>query len=356
MNSENNYYKNFTLMSYSSGIEILKKILDHGIILFGASGEMGSKITSTFAKANIPIIMQDIDKKKLIESKNEAIKTLEKTANKRKLSKKQLESIIQRGLIEKTIVFPERGKIPFSDINTTFEKSPKDAKDLVQEFVSKSLSSEESTIYKNAMMLLEAGPEILSFKQDVFRFFELAFLSNSAILATNTSSLEIDKIGTKVINKERLIGFHYFLPAHINPLIEIIAAQNTPINLIQAMQNLAIAMGKKPVICWKDKPGAIANRILVGILNEAAKIYDDGIGSSEEIDKCFLNVLYSKQIKIKTKKAKKQFQAAPKLAFFKDEKGLYEEIRKYERTKIYSKKKLLLEEAEGRLRQKVLYS
>jgi len=356
MNSENNYYKSFTLIPYSSGIELLKKIQDHGIILFGASGEMGSKITSTFAKANIPVIMQDIDKKKLIESKNEAIKTLEKATSKRKLSKKQLEWILEKKLIDKTIVFPKRGKIPFSDINTTFEKSPKDAKDLVQEFVSKSLSSEESSRYKNAMMLLEAGPEILPFKQDIFRFFELAFLSNSIILATNTSSLKIDEIGAKVINQERLIGFHYFLPAHINPLIEVIAAQNTPINLIQAMQNLAIAMGKKPVICWGDKPGAIANRILVGILNEAAKIYDEGLGLSEEIDQIFLEVFYSGQIKIQTKKAKKQFQVAPKLAFFKDEKSLYEEVRKYERIKNYSKKKLLLEEAEGRLRQKVLYS
>ena len=102
--------------TYSDGIKILKKIQENGIIIFGASGEMGSKITSTFAKANVSVIMQDIDKNKLIESKNEALKTLEKAAARRKLSKKQLEYIIEKKLIDKIIVFPERGKIPFNEI------------------------------------------------------------------------------------------------------------------------------------------------------------------------------------------------------------------------------------------------
>lgn len=333
--------------AYANSIKILKKIQENGIIIFGASGEMGSKITSTFAKANIPVIMQDIDKDKLNESKNEALKTLEKAAAKRKLSKKQLEYIIEKKLIDKIIVFPEKGKIPFNEINT---------REQANSFLEKALGKELLENYKNAAMLLEAGPEILSFKQDVFRFFELVLSPDSAILATNTSSLKIDDIGNKIANKEHLIGFHYFLPAHINPLIEIISAKDTPLSLIQAMQNLAIAMGKKPVICHKDTPGAIANRILVGILNEAAKIYDEGLGSTEEIDKIFLEVFYSKQIKIQTKKAKRQFQSAPKLAFFKDEKSLYSQIKKCEKEKNYLKKKQLLEEAEGRLRQKVLYS
>ncbi len=332
--------------TYSAGIEILKKIQSNGVIIFGASGEMGSKITSTFAKANVPVIMQDIDKDKLNDSKNEALKTLEKAATRRKLQKKQLEYIIEKKLIDKIIAFPERGKIPFNEINT---------REQANSFLEKALDRKLLDTYKNAMMLLEAGPEILSFKQDVFKFFELA-LSGKIILATNTSSLKIDDIGNKITSKEHLIGFHYFLPAHINPLIEIIAAKDTPPALIQAMQNLAIGMGKKPIICWKDQAGAIANRILVGILNEAAKIYDEGLGSSEEIDKIFLEVFYSKQIKIQTKKAKRQFQSAPKLAFFKDEKSLYTQIKKCEKEKNHLKKKQLLEEAEVRLRQKVLYS
>ena len=343
-------------LTSQKAIEKLKAIQNYGSIIFGASGEMGSKITSTLARAGIPVIMQDIDKNKLEESKNEAIKTLEKAVNKRKLSKKQVESILEKKLIDKTITFPERGKIPFAEINSIFDKSPQGTKSFVEDFINKNLTNEESSRYKNAMMVLEAGPEILSFKQDVFRFFELAFSSNSAILATNTSSLKIDDIGAKVKNKERIVGFHYFLPAHVNSLIEIIKGNETSNETLCTAYNLAIAMGKKPIICWKDMPGAIANRVLVGILNEAAKIYDDGLGSSEEIDKIFLEVFYSKQIKIKTKKAKKQFQSAPKLAFFKDEKDLYSQILKCAKTKNNSKKIKLLEEAEGRLRQKVLYA
>ena len=347
MNEENTFYKSFISTKHSDGINIFKSIKEKGVIIFGASGEMGSKITSTFAKADIPVIMQDIDKDKLIESKTEAIKTLEKAVNKRKLSKKQFESILKNKLIDSTITFSDKGKIPFLEVNNK--------KDLVLDFLRKNITdTDKLKKYTDAAMLLEAGPEILSFKQDVFKFFELVF--SSSILATNTSSLKIDNIAEKVTDQERIIGFHYFLPAHINPLIEIIAAKDTPITLIQAMQNLAVAMGKKPIICWKDEPGAIANRILVGILNEAAKIYDEGLGSSEEIDKIFLSVFYSKQICIKTNKAKKQFQAAPKLSFFKDEKGVYKQILKCEKEKNYLKKKRLLEEAEGRLRQKVLYA
>ena len=60
MNKENNYYKTFTSISYSNAIDILKKIQDKGVIIFGASGEMGSKITSTFAKANIPCVGRNV--------------------------------------------------------------------------------------------------------------------------------------------------------------------------------------------------------------------------------------------------------------------------------------------------------
>ncbi len=333
---------------YKTGIDILKSIQKKGVIIFGASGEMGSKITSTFARASVPVIMQDIDKEKLNESKAEAIKTLEKAVSRRRLSKKQFESILEKKLIDTTIVFSERGKIPFAEINNE--------KNLVSDFLEKNITNEnEYQKYIGSAMFLEAGPEILIFKQDVFNFFELA-LPSSLGLATNTSSLKVDDIGVKVTDKKKVIGYHYFLPAHINPLIEIIVGENTPVELIQGMQNLAIAMGKKPIICWKDQAGAIANRILVGILNEAAKIYDEGLGSSEEIDKIFLKVFYSKQINIQTNKAKKQFQAAPKLAFFKDELALYKQINKCDRTKDYKKKKSLLETIEGRLRQKVLYA
>ncbi len=348
-------YEVFKELDISSSTELLKQIQKNGTIVFGASGEMGSKISSTFARANTPVIMQDINEKKLIESKEAALTTLEKAASKKKLSKKQLEIIKQRKLINEIAVFPEGGKIPFNEIN-----SPEEA----ISFLEKSIPTLKEK-YSTSFMLLEAGPEITSFKQDVFKFFSYALKDENAVLATNTSSLKVDDIGNKVKNPERVVGFHYFLPAHINSLVEIIAGTKTSPEVVQAMQDLAISMGKKPIIAWKDSNGAIANRILVGVLNEAAKLYDEGAGSQSLIDKIFLETFYPKQITIATSKAQKQFQAAPKLSFFKDEKSLYAKIKecdnsmKKEVKTLYTtsqQKKELLETAEGRLRQKVLYA
>lgn len=343
MDKQNNSYESFSLTDLQKSIDILKSIKNTGVVIFGASGEMGSKITYTFAKASVPVIMQDIDETKLNESKNNALATLEKAASKKKLSKKQLKIIKENNLINKIIVFPERGKIPFNEINSSSDA------DFFLDKADPTLKDK----YSNSFMLLEAGPEITSFKQDVFKFFQYALKNKNAILATNTSSLKVDDIAAKIPNPERTVGYHYFLPAHINSLVEIIAGSKTSPEVIYAMYNLAISMGKKPIICWKDSPGAIANRILVGVLNEAAKLYDEGIGSQALIDKIFLETFYPKQITIMTSKAQKQFHAAPKLSFFKDEKSLYKKIKE---EKDPNKKKKLLELAEGRLRQKVLYA
>ncbi len=332
----------FNSLNYSKSIEIFKSIVKNGVVLFGASGEMGSKISSTFARASVPVIMQDIDEEKLLESKNNALNTLEKAFSKRKLSKKQLEIVKKNNLINDIVVFPERGKIPFVEI-----KNSQDAKDFLNKVIPDVVDK-----YSSSYMLLEAGPENVSFKQNIFNFFSKV-LNDNAILATNTSSLKIDEIGSKVSNPERVAGFHYFLPAHTNALVEIISGSKTSPDVIFALQNLAISMGKKPIIAWKDSSGAIANRILVGVLNEAAKLYDEGLAPQTQIDKIFLETFYSKQIRIATKKAKNQFNAAPKLGFFTDEKYLYKKISECTDRE---KKKELLELVEGKLRQKVLYS
>ena len=339
-----NHYNNFSSIPYSC--ELNKEIINHGALVFGAMGEMGSKITSTFPRASIKTIMQDIHPEKLKQSREEAIKTSEKALSKRKLSHRQWAIINKGNLFGETIVFPNNGAIPFDQINQS--------KELVEKYLDEALGKDNQIRkdYSNLMMVLEACPEILSFKQNIFRFFELALTSTSTILATNTSSLSVDEIAAKLEHPERAVGFHYFLPAHINPLIEIIAGSKTSLEVIQAMHNLAIAMGKKPIICWKDKPGAIANRILVGILNEAARIYDEGIANIDLIDEVFLETFYPIQIKVQTKSAKRQFEAAPKLVFFKDETTLYEKIKDCNN----ETKRKYIEELQGKLRQKVLYA
>ena len=325
----------------------LQQIQNSGAILFGAAGEMGSKITSTFVRASIPTLMQDIDLEKLELSRKSTLESLEKALKKRKLSKEQFELITKNNLIRDLVVFPEKGKIPFEEIKD---------KNAASSFLDKTINQDLKNKYQNSFMVLEAGPEILSFKQNVFEFFEHVLLSKDAILATNTSSLKVSDIAAKLKHPERAIGYHYFLPAHVNPLMEIIVGDKTSPETVKAMCGLATAMGKKPIVCLKDTAGAIANRILVGVLNEAAKLYDEGLGSVRLIDKVFLEVFYSKQINIQTSKAKRQFQAAPKLSFFKDEESLYTQITECEAKHDFTKKKILLEELEGRLRQKVLYT
>ena len=272
-----------------------------------------------------------------------------------------------------TVAFPDKGKIPFAQIDEAYSKSPVEARQIVSTFLDTVLGAgtDKRNNYSNLMMVLEAGPEVLPFKQNVFRFFELALSNSGAVIATNTSSLSVDDIAAKLEHPERAVGFHYFIPAHINPLMEIIAGSKTAPEVIDAMCDLAIAMNKKPIVCRKDRPGEIANRILVGVLNEAAKMADEGLGSPDLIDKVFLETFYPEQIHIKSKKAQTQFDAAPKLGFFKDEGRLYKQIEDCDvqrnnsdlvakkpslRNEMLARKFELLLEAQGKLRQKVLYA
>jgi|GEM_PF-3292098 len=375
MQVETKHSRSVTEVPLRSGSGMLKEIQspDTGALIFGASGEMGSKITSTFPKAHVHTTMQDIDKDKLDQSKAEAYSTLGKGVKVRKVPHRAWVKINTDGLLGETIAFPDKGKIPFSQINEALSRSPAEARQIVSKFLDTVLGTDTDTRrdYSNLMMVLEAGPEILPFKQNVFKFFELALSNPSAVLATNTSSLSVDDIAAKLEHPERAVGFHYFIPAHINPLIEVIAGSKTSPEVIDAMCDLAIAMNKKPIVCRKDRPGAIANRILVGVLNEAAKMSDQGIASPDFIDKVFLETFYPEQIHIKAKKAQTQFKEAPKLAKFKDEARIYQQIEECEaqrndsdlmtkkpnlRNELLAKKLELLTEAFGELRQKALYA
>lgn len=374
MQVETQHYGRFSSIPYKAGVEILNQIQspDHGAVVFGASGKMGSAISSTFPKASVRTTMQDVDKEKLEEAKANALQTIKYGVKKRKVSTYQWVNISNNNLFHETIAFPNRGAIPFSQIDEAYVKSPEEARKAVSAFLDTVLGQGSKTRanYSNLMMVLEAGPETLRFKQDVLRFLELALQSENAVLATNTSSLKIDEIAAKVEHPERVVGFHYFFPADRNSLVEIIVGSKTSLEVVQAMHDLVIAMGKKPVISWKDSPGAVANRILVGLLVEAAKMLQEGIAPTELIDKVFLETFYPEQIKVQTAKAKRQFEAAPKLSFFKDETRLYKKIAECDakvsevskqgndklKEELLRKKKSYIEEAQINLGQKVLYT
>lgn len=335
-------YKNFSRISLSEISNLVRIIQQNPAVVLGAAGLMGKGIGVTLNQAGILTLRNDINKELLEKAAGEALEIHKKAFKVRKLSKKQLETIKEKNLIGPSFVFPENNKIPYLE-------NVSDKKNYVLDFLS-NLFKENPELRKNfasSMFFIEAGPEILTFKQNIFDFFSYA-LNENALITTNTSSLKVDDIASKITNKERVAGFHYFTPAERHPLIEIICTRDTSLETLLTLRELAVSMGKKPIIAWKDSPGAIANRILVGILNEASRIADEG-ADPELVDKVFLATFYNKQIKVKLKSAKRQFEAAPKLGFFKDEVALYKKIKR-------SEKKALIEEAIGRLNQKVLYA
>ena len=132
----------------------------------------------------------------------------------------------------------------------------------------------------DADLVVEAAIENLQIKQDTFKELD-KICKPEALFATNTSSLSITAI-SKGLNRP-LIGMHFFNPAPVMKLIEVIADLNTPKEMVEKVKEIAVAIGKTPVEV-NEGPGFVVNRILVPMINEAAFIYSEGIASAEDID------------------------------------------------------------------------
>ena len=122
--------------------------------------------------------------------------------------------------------------------------------------------------------VIEAVFEELGVKQDVFADVE-QYISPEAILATNTSSLSVEQIGAKLKNPERLVGFHFFNPVAVMPLIEVVRTPHTNDESLATAMATAATLFKTAVIT-KDTPGFVVNRILAKVLGEAMHAVDTG--------------------------------------------------------------------------------
>ena len=132
-------------------------------------------------------------------------------------------------------------------------------------------------------ILIESIAEHLETKQDFFE--KVSYIVRpDTILATNTSGLSMNRICERVQGKERFLGMHWFNPSNMIPLIEIICNDKTDAVYANAVYDLAKAIGKRPVICQKDVPGFIANRIQFAILRECMDIVEKGVASVEDVD------------------------------------------------------------------------
>ena len=135
---------------------------------------------------------------------------------------------------------------------------------------------------KDADLVIEAIVENSSVKKELFSQIE-SIVNNDCVLATNTSSISITSLASCLKNPIRFIGIHFFNPAPIMPLVEIIPALQTNNNLVKEIHQLLLNWNKKPVIA-KDTPGFIVNRIARPFYSEALRIYEEQIADFATID------------------------------------------------------------------------
>ncbi len=136
---------------------------------------------------------------------------------------------------------------------------------------------------KGADFVIEAIPEVMDLKKKTFKELDEK-TPKHAILATNTSTLPISEIAGATKRPEKVIGMHFFNPPPLMPLVEIIRGEKTDDETTQTTVEMAKKMGKMVVVCRKDVPGFIVNRLLGPLLAEAARTVERGEATVEEID------------------------------------------------------------------------
>jgi 3-hydroxybutyryl-CoA dehydrogenase len=132
-------------------------------------------------------------------------------------------------------------------------------------------------------VVIEAIVEELAAKQELLRALE-EVVTSDAVLATNTSALSVTEVAGATERPERVVGMHFFNPAPVLPLVEVVRTdQSTPAAVDTAFE-LAERLGKEPIRC-NDTPGFVVNRILIPLLNDCVGVLDEAGVSPEDLDK-----------------------------------------------------------------------
>ena len=143
-------------------------------------------------------------------------------------------------------------------------------------------SLEEAAAF--ADIIFECIVENLAVKQEYFAKLD-ALCAPQVILATNTSAISVTEIAEKSSHKERIIGTHYWNPAYLMPLVEVIRTEYVSDEVVKETCQLLEGAGKKPVVVQKDVPGFLANRMQHALFREAISIVENGIATAEDVDK-----------------------------------------------------------------------
>lgn len=135
-----------------------------------------------------------------------------------------------------------------------------------------------------AQLVIEAATEDPRLKVNLYRH-AAGYMTSGTVMASNTSSISITLLGSATRYPENVVGMHFFNPPQLMPLIEVIRGKRTSDQTVALVKDVAKALKKETVLCKKDSPGFIVNRILVPALNEATLLVDEGVAEPEDIDK-----------------------------------------------------------------------
>ncbi len=134
-----------------------------------------------------------------------------------------------------------------------------------------------------ADVVIEAAPERMELKQSLFQQLD-AICRPDAVLATNTSSLSVTVLGSVTAHPERVVGLHFFNPAPVMKLIEVVVGEETSAQTVQTAVDLAHLFGKQAAVC-RDTPGFIVNRVARNFYGESLRVVGEGTASVEDVDR-----------------------------------------------------------------------
>lgn len=158
------------------------------------------------------------------------------------------------------------------------QEEPSSIKSRIEPFLSQHLAE----AIQDCDFVVEAIPEILQLKRDLFA--QLDSCRQDTILSSNTSSFTISAIAEGLRTPGRVIGLHYFNPAHIIPLVEIHRGRHTEDEGVEVTREFMIRVGKKPVLVRKEVPGFIVNRIQAAMGREIEYLIGEGVVTPEDLD------------------------------------------------------------------------
>ena len=151
-----------------------------------------------------------------------------------------------------------------------------------EEILSRISGTTDMSLAADCDLVVEAAIENMKIKKEIFAELD-SICKPETILASNTSSLSITEVANATKREDKVIGMHFFNPAPVMKLVEIIRGAKTSQETFDAVKEMSEAIKKVPVEV-AEAPGFVVNRILIPMINEAVGIYADGVASVEDID------------------------------------------------------------------------